>query len=79
MELEISINVCDLTETDTFMTSLLIGPVTPNRVIRQGLERGRIDDGAVVLECDEERALAIVDTLRMKYPRLRAYRGKKKI
>ena len=74
----ISINVADLMTMNEMMVGMLISPVTPNHILHNK-EPGRIDGMAVELECDEERAVAIVDVLRMNCKRLRAYKGSRKI
>lgn len=76
----ISVNVCDLSGVDDFALPFLIQPVTKARQLFNA-EPDRIDGYAVVLECDRERALAIVEVIRMKYgkSKIRCYDGKKRI
>lgn len=73
----IAINVADLTRHDPLMTSLMLSGVTPERrLVKCG---PNLDDGGVILECHDERALAIVrwfrqhDEARKRYA-TRAYR-----
>lgn len=74
----ITINVADLSTMDTFVVGMMLSPVIPSRRVHE-LEKRRVDGYAVELECDEERAEAIVDVLRIKNPGLRAYRNGKKM
>lgn len=71
-----AINVADLTRFAQKSISppmLLIQPVMTNRVVNA--EPGRFDGSAALLDCSEERALAIVSVIRVKIPRhmLRIY------
>jgi hypothetical protein len=45
------------------------------------VEKGRIDGTAVLLDCPEERALAIIEIIRKKYGKneFRCYEGKQRI
>ena len=76
-EMKIAANLADLTRYDDIPRQCLIAPVVTSReIVRTGT--GRIDDAAVVLECDATRAKAIIDLLRSydakaKRYRLRAY------
>jgi hypothetical protein len=56
---------------------MLVAPVIRERKTVE-VQRGRVDGVAVVLECDDDRARAIVQVLRTKYPnwRMRAWEGK---
>lgn len=74
----IAVNVADITRYPSFIAGVMLNPVTPNRETVD-CEPGRVDGNALVLECDDKRALSIVDVFRLKdkqlkqYP-LRAYR-----
>ena len=74
-----SINVADMSK-DPITSQFLIAPVIRSRQIVDN-EPGRFDGGAVVLECDDERAKAIIDVIRMKYGKneFRCYQGKKRV
>ena len=74
-----SINVTDMTKDD-ILSTFMIAPVIQSRQLVDR-EKGRIDSMAVVLECDETRAKAIVDVIRMKYGKneFRCYKGMKRI
>jgi len=67
-----AINICDLTRNDSFITSLVIGPVTPGRIIVDA-NPNRVDEGALILECDAKRALAIIGVFRMKDAQAKRY------
>jgi len=71
-----AVNVADLTK-DGILAQFLVAPVIPDRQIVKA-EPGKIDGGAVLLQTDEERASAIVETIRLKWPKhaLRCYRRK---
>jgi len=81
-----AVNVADLaaaagaqgTATNLVMR-ILIAPVTESRIVVVA-ERGKVAGDAIVLECDDERAEAIVEIIRKKYKKheLRCYRGKSK-
>lgn len=59
-----AINVCDLLNPEmALIAGLLLGPVTPDRQ-RVRVVRDSPDTEAVILQCDEARARAIVDTIR---------------
>jgi hypothetical protein len=79
MEKVISVNVCDMSK-DPIVSQFLICPVIPSRQIIN-INPSRLDEGAVILECDRERALAIVHVIRHKYGKneFRCYDGKKRI
>lgn len=74
-----SINVADMSK-DEITSRFLIVPVIQSRQIVDN-EPGRFDGGAVVLECDDARAKAIIDVIRIKYGKneFRCYKGKKRI
>ena len=74
-----SVNIADLTK-DITLGQILISPVTPNRTIVNA-EPKNFDGMAVLLECDEERAKAIIEVIRIKYRKdqLRCYRNKTRI
>jgi len=71
-----SINIADLTK-DGIVAQFLIAPVVPHKQVVNA-EKGYLDGGAVLLECEEERAKAIVSIIRGKYHRnlLRCYESK---
>jgi len=74
-----SVNVMDLTKDDVLST-FMIAPVIQSRIIVD-VEKGRIDGKAVVLDCPEERALAIIEIIHQKYGKneFRCYKGTKRI
>ncbi len=76
---QISINVMDMTK-DSILSQFMIAPVIQSRALFNA-EPGRVDGMAVVLDCPEERARAIVDVIRMKYGKneFRCYEGKRRI
>lgn len=70
-----AVNVADLTKPGAkVIATFMIAPVTPNRYTVTA-EPGRLDGGAVVLECDDEHAQAIVEIIRRTWSRnaLRCY------
>ena len=75
---EYAINISDATK-DPFMMGMMLGPVTRSRYVIEAEKT--IDGSAVVLECDTERAKAIVDVIRMKYAKheIRCYHNRKRI
>lgn len=74
-----SVNVMDMTKDDT-ISQFLIAPVIKSRTTVV-TEPKRIDGTAVILECSEERSLAIINVIRSKYGKneFRCYNGKKRI
>jgi len=74
--MQYAVNVGDLTR-DHILGAFLVGPLVPSRRLVHA-EPGRIDGGAVVLECDEKQALGVVGVIRMKYPPhlIRCYESK---
>lgn len=70
-----AINIADLTMIPTIISQGLLAPFTVNRIIV--LAEGKSDPTgrAVVLECGENRALAIINIIRAKHHKnkLRAY------
>ena len=60
-----AINVADLTH-DLILKDFMILPVCPNKKTVQ-IVKDRLDETAIILECDETRAKAIVDIIRSKY------------
>jgi hypothetical protein len=74
-----SVNVMDMTKDD-ILSSFMIAPVIKSRQLVD-VEKGRVDGTAVVLDCPEERALAIIACIRMKYGKneFRCYSGKKRV
>ena len=63
MSQRIAANIADLTRYDAIPRQCLIAPVVQTQRIIDA-EPGRVDGAAVVLECDETRARAIVNLLR---------------
>ena len=61
--MKIAANIADLTRYDEIPRQCLIAPVVPSREMVQ-TETGHLDGAAVVLECDETRAKAIIALLR---------------
>jgi len=63
-----AVNVSDLVvRRDPITLPCLVAPVTPNRIFVDATPRD-IAGTAVLLECDEERAAAIIEVIRIKYP-----------
>jgi hypothetical protein len=62
-----AVNVADMcSPTRARMMGLLLAPVTPNQQTVQ-TDMARFDEVALVLECDEVRAKAIIAVIRIKY------------
>ena len=59
----IAANIADLTRYDEIPRQCLIAPVVPSKRIVH-VEPRMLDGAAVILECDETRAKAIVSILR---------------
>jgi hypothetical protein len=76
----ISINISDLSKTNDPMIAMLIAPVTKGRDIIN-VDPKHVDGMALMLDCDRERAMAIVQVIRMRYKKnqIRIYDGKKLI
>jgi len=74
-----SVNVMDMTK-DNILSTFMIAPVIRSRQIIEA-EKGRIDGMAVILDCPEERARAIIEVIRSKYGKneFRCYDGKKRV
>ena len=73
-----AVNLADLSNTEVgrdFCLGMLLKPVLGTRPVEA---EKRFDGHAVLLECDEERAAAIVEVARKHYKRwqLRFYRSK---
>lgn len=69
--MKIAVNVADLTRHNGLVTQLLVGPhATRWELTDCG---PNLDDGALVLECEEMQARAIVDVLRIKDLRVKQY------
>ena len=68
-----AINISDLIGVPV-ATYLLSQDVVPDRIIVNA-EKGQIDGSAILLQCDEHRARAIVEVIRMncKKHQLRCY------
>ena len=57
-----AINIADLTRHDQIVIACTVQPVTPERqIVKTG---PNLDDSAVVLQCPDRQALAIVELLR---------------
>jgi len=69
-----AINITDL-EKDDIVANFLVMPAAHSRTIVRA-EPSAADGHALVLDCDDEQAAAIVDVIRMKYPKnlFRCYR-----
>jgi hypothetical protein len=76
----ISINITDLSKTNDPMIAMLISPVTKGRDIIN-VDPKHVDGMALLLDCDRERAEAIVQVIRMRYKKnqIRIYDGKKPV
>jgi len=61
-----SVSIADLTR-QPLLAALLIEPVTKGRQIREITTREIDGHGALVLECDDDRAQAIIATIRIKH------------
>ncbi len=59
--MRIAVNVADITRHP--LAGMILGPVTPSREIVR-MDKARWDEAGLVLECDEERARAIVELFR---------------
>jgi hypothetical protein len=72
-----AVNVADTTRLSDAERTFLLAPVLQPRQVEKA-EMGRIDGLCVVLQCDDERARAIIQLLRKKYPKhiLRFYHKK---
>ena len=70
-----AINISDLIDVP-MATFLLSQDVVPDRIIVDA-EKGQIDGSAIMLQCDEHRARAIVEVIRMncKKHQLRCYKA----
>jgi len=77
---EISVNVSDLSSVNDPMLAMLLSPVTKSRMVVNPQPK-MIGGMAVVLDCERDRAKAIVEVIRMKYNKnkIRIYDGKKQI
>jgi len=62
--MRVAVNIADLTRIEPIIAQMLLGDVTAHREVIRGVEKGMVDDGAVVLECESSRALAIVQVIR---------------
>lgn len=72
--MQYAVNIADLIHEEVRLpASLLVIPVAPSRQIVIA-ERGWVDGTAIVLECDEVRAVAIATLLRKKL--IRVYKSK---
>jgi len=80
-EREFAVNVADLTRYDNILIACMVVPVTQRKILVNANPKA-VDEGAVVLECDEQQAKSIIAFLRdedkrqKRYP-LRAYWRKK--
>lgn len=59
-----AINISDMTK-DLIAKDFIILPVCTNKLIAN-VAKDRLDETAIILECDETRAKAIVDVIRIK-------------
>lgn len=73
------INIMDMTKDDILAT-FLIAPVCRSKHTYTA-EPGRVDGTAVQLECNDDRARAIIEVIRMKYGKneFRCYENKKRV
>lgn len=60
-----AINVADLTKDD-ILRQFLVLPACQNK-LTVNVVKDRLDETAVILECDETRAKTIIDVIRSKY------------
>lgn len=70
-----AVNVADMAKLG-LVAEILVAPVVPQRLVVE-TSKARFDEMAVVLECEEERAKAIVEVIRLKFrPReMRCYQS----
>jgi len=71
-----AINLASLhAHCDTLALKMLVGPVLGDEPKTVECERGKMDGMGIVLDCDDERAEAIIYVIRKKYKRneLRCY------
>jgi len=72
-----AVNIFDLTRDDKkYLGPILIAPVVPNKIeVKVGKN---VDELALLLECDAQRAAAICLVIRMKWPKhlIRCYQSK---
>lgn len=75
MEKKYAVNIRDMMQ-DTLLAQILLTPVVPNKLVVK--TESVVDGDALFLECNEERASAIVDVIRLKYQRheIRCYESK---
>ena len=75
-----AVNLADITGRERqVMAGALIAPITPHRILLDNVEsKGYIADVGLLMECDEDRAGAIVQVIRLKYKNyeLRCYYSK---
>lgn len=64
MEGHYAVNIADLTK-DTILATFLLAPVIADHSIVRAEKT--FDGGAVLLRCEDEQALAIIDVVRLKY------------
>jgi hypothetical protein len=71
-----AINIADLTKDD-ILKSFLILPVCTNKKT-VNVDKKRLDEMAVILECPDEQSIAIVEVIRKKYSKnlFRCYESK---
>ena len=75
-----AINLADLqavAERDQTLFPFLIAPVVQNR-LRRRIDPEKPDTEALVLECPPDQAEAIIEVIRLRYPKsqLRCYKGR---
>ena len=70
-----AINIGDLTR-DEIIAHFLIAPVATDEIINAN--KKMLDEGAMVLGCNDERAEAILHVIRLKHPKnlMRVYYSK---
>lgn len=61
----IAVNILDLTK-DKILADFLIAPIIQNKTIVHA-EQGKLDGGAVILDCPDEQGRAIIEIVRKKY------------
>lgn len=67
-----AVNLADLTAVDAIVSQMLIAPVLSKTVVNaetDGAGAYTVDTSACVLDCDEERAKAIIHISRKRYKR----------
>lgn len=75
-----SINIADLGLLGSAFASILLSGIVPRR-LQRFIDKSRVDEQALVLECPDDQAKAIIEVIRMKFSKwkVRCYKGKVRI